>query len=164
MEDRYFKWETDRQLEMQQNALNSMTAKDYAEGRELFKQNGRGSGLDQVQARQKYEKDLKDKYFEEYKDNMSPIDADMKATQDAKSVMSTMAALHNPDQITGGINSNAPMDIGLKNVNSSIGSGWGNKANGESVSRVGSIDDAVKGVDPSVTDATKLNVKLERCK
>lgn len=56
------------------------------------------------------------------------------------------------------------MDIGLKNVNSSIGSGWGNKANGESVSRVGSIDDAVNGVDPSVKDATKLNVKLERCK
>lgn len=163
-EDQYLKWETDRQLEMQQNALNNMTAKDYAEGRELFKQNGRGSGLDQVQARQKYEKDLKDNYFEEYKNNMSPIDADMKATQDAKSVMSTMAALHNPDQITGGINSNAPMDMGLKNVNSSIGSGWGNKAEGEGVSRVGSIDDAVKGVDPSVTDATKLNVKLERCK
>lgn len=31
-------------------------------------------------------------------------------------------------------------------------------------SRVGSIDDAVKGVDPSIKDTTKLNVKLERCK
>jgi len=87
---------------------------------------------------------------------MSPIDADMKATQDSKAIMSTMAILHNPDQIVGGIVSDAPMDKGLTNVNSSLGSGWG--------SRVGSMDDAVKGVDPSVTDTTKLNVKLERCK
>lgn len=163
-EDQYLKWETDRQLEMQQNALNGMTAKDYEKGRELFKQNGRGSGLDQVQARSNYEKDLKEKYFNQYKETMSPMDADMKATQDSKSVMSTMAALHNPDQISAGIMSDAPMDMGLKNVNSSIGSGWGNKATGESVSRVGSIDDAVKGVDPNVKDTTKLNIKLERCK
>lgn len=149
---------------MQQNALNNMTAKEYEEGRELFNKNGRGNGIDQVKARQKYEKDLQEKYAQEYSQTMDPIDADIKATQDAKSVMSTMAALHNPDQITGGIKSDAPMDMGLKNVNSSIGSGWGNKANGESVSRVGSIDDAVKGVDPSVKDVTKLNVKLERCK
>lgn len=163
-EDQYLKWETDRQLEMQQNALNGMTAKDYEKGRELFKQNGRGNGLDQVQARSNYEKDLKEKYFNQYKETMSPIDADMKATQDSKSVMSTMAALHNPDQISAGIMSDAPLDMGLKNVNSSIGSGWGNKAAGESLSRVDSIDNAVKVVDPSVKDATKLNVKLERCK
>lgn len=163
-EDQYLKWETDRQLEMQQNALNGMTIKDYEKGRELFKQNGRGNGLDQVQARSNYEKDLKEKYFNQYKETMSPIDADMKATQDSKSVMSTMAALHNPDQISAGIMSDASMDMGLKNVNSSIGSGWGNKAAGESLSRVDSIDNAVKGVDPSVKDATKLNVKLERCK
>lgn len=163
-EEKYLKWETDRQLEMQQNALNNMTAKDYEKGRDLFNQNGRGNGMDQVQARRDYEDNLQKKYFDQYKKTMSPIDADMKATQDSKSVMSTMAALHNPDQITGGIKSGADMDIGLKNVNSSIGSGWGNKAEGGSVSRVGSIDDAVKGVDPSVKDATKLNVKLERCK
>lgn len=163
-EDRYLKWETDRQLEMQQNALNNMTAKDYLEGREIFKQNGRGSGLDQVQARREYETRLANTKFEENLETMDPITAKQKADADSKDIMSTMAALHNPDQITGGIRSDAPMDMGLKNVNSSIGSGWGNKANGESVSRVGSIDDAVNGVDPSVKDATKLNVKLERCK
>ncbi|NCI77668.1 polymorphic toxin type 15 domain-containing protein [Acinetobacter kanungonis] len=163
-EDQYLKWETDRQLEMQQNALNGMTAKDYEKGRELFKQNGRGSGLDQVQARQNYEKDLADSKFEENLETMDPISARKKADQDSKDIMSTMAALHNPDQISAGIMSDAPMDMGLKNVNSSIGSGWGNKAAGESISRVDSIDDAVKGVDPSVKDTTKLNVKLERCK
>lgn len=163
-EDQYLKWETDRQLEMQQNALNSMTAKDYEKGRELFKQNGRGNGLDQIQARQKYEKDLADSKFEENLETMDPLSARKKADQDSKDIMSTMAALHNPDQISAGIMSNAPMDIGLKNVNSSIGSGWGNKATGETISRVGSIDNAVKGIDPSVKDATKLNVKLERCK
>ncbi|EXA71857.1 polymorphic toxin type 15 domain-containing protein, partial [Acinetobacter baumannii] len=47
-EDQYLKWETDRQLEMQQNALNNMTVKEYEEGRELFNQNGRGNGMDQV--------------------------------------------------------------------------------------------------------------------
>ncbi|MGY5394670.1 polymorphic toxin type 15 domain-containing protein [Acinetobacter sp. NigerLNRRAM0016] len=163
-EDQYLKWETDRQLEMQQNALNAMTAKDYEKGRELFKQNGRGSGLDQVQARQNYEKDLADSKFEENLETMDPISARKKADQDSKDIMSTMAALHNPDQISAGIMSDAPMDMGLKNVNSSIGSGWGNKAAGESISRVDSIDDAVKGVDPSVKDTTKLNVKLARCK
>ena len=163
-EDQYLKWETDRQLEMQQNALNAMTAKDYEKGRELFKQNGRGSGLDQVQARQNYEKDLADSKFEENLETMDPISARKKADQDSKDIMSTMAALHNPDQISAGIMSDAPMDMGLKNVNSSIGSGWGNKAAGESISRVDSIVDAVKGVDPSVKDTTKLKVKLARCK
>lgn len=163
-EDQYLKWETDRQLEMQQNALNSMTANDYQEGRKLFKQKGRGNGLDQVKARQKYEKELSDSKFEENLETMDPMSARNKADKDSKDVMSTMAALHNPDQITGGIKSDAPLDMGLKNVNSSIGSGWGNKATGETVSRVGLIDDAVTGVDPNVKDATKLNVKLERCK
>lgn len=163
-EDKYLKWETDRQLEMQQNALNNMTAKDYEKGRDLFGQNGRGNGMDQVQARREYETRLANTKFEENLETMDPITAKQKADVDSKDIMSTMAALHNPDQITGGIKSDAPMDIGLKNVNSSIGSGWGNKAEGGSVSRVGSIDDAVKGVDPSVKDATKLNVKLERCK
>lgn len=163
-EDQYLKWETDRQLEMQQNALNGMTAKDYEKGRELFKQNGRGSGLDQVQARRDYETRLAASKFEENLETMDPISARKKADQDSKDIMSTMAALHNPDQISAGIMSDAPMDMGLKNVNSSIGSGWGNKAAGESISRVDSIDDAVKGVDPSIKDTTKLNVKLERCK
>lgn len=163
-EDQYLKWETDRQLEMQQNALNGMTAKDYEKGRELFKQNGRGNGLDQVQARQNYEKDLADSKFEANLETMDPISARKKANQDSKDIMSTMAALHNPDQISAGIMSDAPMDMGLKNVNSSIGSGWGNKAAGESLSRVDSIDNAVKDVDPNLKDATKLNVKLERCK
>jgi hypothetical protein len=45
-----------------------------------------------------------------------------------------------------------------------MGSGWGNKATGESLCRINSIDDAVKGVDPSIKDTAKLNVKLERCK
>ncbi|WP_374530836.1 polymorphic toxin type 15 domain-containing protein [Acinetobacter sp.] len=163
-EDQYLKWETDRQLEMQQNALNGMTAKDYEKGRELFRQNGRGSGLDQVQARRDYETRLAASKFEENLETMDPISARKKADQDSKDIMSTMAALHNPDQISAGIMSDAPMDMGLKNVNSSIGSGWGNKAAGESISRVDSIDDAVKGVDPSIKDTTKLNVKLERCK
>ena len=163
-EDQYLKWETDRQLEMQQNALNAMTAKDYEKGRELFKQNGRGSGLDQVQARQNYEKDLADSKFEENLETMDPISARKKADQDSKDIMSTMAALHNPDQISAGIMSDAPMDMGLQNVNSSIGRGWGSHAAGEPISRVDSIDDAVKGVDPSIKDTTKLNVKLERCK
>ncbi|QNX14895.1 hypothetical protein IC793_13090 [Acinetobacter seifertii] len=163
-EDQYLKWETDRQLEMQQNALNSMTAKDYEKGRELFKQNGRGNGLDQVQARRDYEDNLQKKYFDQYKSTMDIIDADIKATKDAKSVMTTMAALHNPDQITGGIMSDAAMDMGLKNVNSSIGSGWGNIAKNEKITRVQSIDDAVSGVGLNAKETTKLNVKLERCK
>jgi|GEM_PF-1639656 len=165
-EDQYLKWETDRQLEMQQNALNNMTAKDYEEGRKLFKQSGRGNGMDQVQARRDYEKDLKERYYKEYSNdpNISPMDAVTKSEKDAKDVMSTMAALHNPDQITGGIKSDAPMDIGLKNVNSSIGSGWGNVPKDSDISRVSSMDEAVKGLEPSVKDTTKLNMKLERCK
>lgn len=163
-EDQYLKWETDRQLEMQQNALNNMTAKDYEEGRELFKQKGRGNGMDQVKARRDYESDLSDSKFEENLKTMDPISARNKADKDSKDIMSTMAALHNPDQITGGIKSDAPMAMGLTNVNSSLGSGWGNNAAGESISRVGSVDNAVKGIDPNVKDTTKLNVKLERCK
>ena len=113
--------------------------------------------------RQEYEKDLSDSKFEENLKTMDPITAKQKADADSKDIMSTMAALHNPDQIVGGANSSAEMDMGLKNVNSSIGSGWGNKAKNESVTRVESIDSAVKGVDPNIKDSTKLNVKLHRC-
>jgi hypothetical protein len=64
-----------------------------------------------------------------------------------------MATLHKPDQILAGIMSIHPWVV--------VG---GNKATGESLCRINSIDDAVKAVEPSVKDATKLNVKLERCK
>ncbi|WP_343579889.1 polymorphic toxin type 15 domain-containing protein [Acinetobacter sp.] len=165
-EDQYLKWETDRQLEMQQNALNNMTVKDYEEGRALYKEKGRGNGLDQEKARREYEKELKDRYYKEYSNNpnISPIEAVTKAEADAKDVMSTMAALHNPDQYIGGIKSEAPITHGLKNVNSSLGSGWKNIPKDEEITRVASMDNAIKDIDPRVRDTTKLNMKLERCK
>lgn len=163
-EDQYLKWETDRQLEMQQNALNNMTATEYEEGRRLYKKEGRGNGLDQEQARTKYQNELEEKYRNEYSKTMGPMDALNKAKEDSKSVMSTMAALHNPDQYIGGLMSKAPLDIGNTNVNSSIGTKMKNIPKGGEITRVTSMDDAVKAIDPSVKDVTKLNIKLERCK
>lgn len=161
-EDKYLKWETDRQLKMQQDGLNSMTVKEYEEGRAIFKESGRGSATAQKKAQDKYEKDLQEQFKKEYQETMSPTQAKAKSIEDAKSVRATLAALHNPDQIVGGAKSTADLTMGNKNVNSSLGTGWKNKAAEADVTRVQGIDNATQNVPNK--DTTKMNLKLERCK
>lgn len=177
--DDYLNEEMDRQLRQQQEGINSLTVAEYDAGRKAFqarkasKGSGRGDGKDQIETRDKFRADLLERYTNEYKENgMSQVEAEQKANTTTDNVMATLAALHNPDQlIDGNLNSKVPMDMGLKNVNSSIGSQWKNVPDDATIdpsdrerTRVGAIDEAIKSIPESERANTRMNVKLERCK
>ncbi|STY90973.1 polymorphic toxin type 15 domain-containing protein [Moraxella bovis] len=177
--DDYLNEEMDRQLRQQQEGINSLTVAEYEAGRKAFqarkasKGSGRGDGKDQEQTRKKFEADLLNRYEREYQElgECNP-ECQKKARETTDKVMKTLAALHNPDQILdGNLNSKVPMDMGLTNVNSSIGSQWKNVPDDATIrpsdrerTRVGAIDEAIKAIPESERANTRMNVKLERCK
>lgn len=177
--DDYLNRETDRQLQMQEAGINSLTVAEYEAGRKAFQArkasqgSGRGDGKDQDQTRKKFEADLLKRYQDEYQElgECNP-ECQKKARETTDNVMATLAALHNPDQILdGNLNSKIPMDMGLTNINSSIGSQWRNVPNDATIdpsdkgrTRVGAIDEAIKAIPESERANTRMNVKLERCK
>lgn len=147
--------EMERQLAGQQAGLNNMTVQEYLEGRERFKQFGRGSGKPAADARAAYEKKVADELTKQYRDaGMSPAEAGSRAKTEAADRMKTLAALHNPDMVAGG--NNAIDDMGDRGVNSSIGSQW--------KGRVGDLDKAALDVPANQRAGMRMNAKLERCK
>lgn len=157
--DEYLKKETDWQLANQQKGLNEMSVDDYLEGRKAFDDKGRGGGGPATVAREEYQESLIEKYKKEYRQQnpkMSPAQAEKQAIAKSGRIMNEMAALHNPDQIAAGANKVDTKSIGLKNVNSSIGSQW--------KTRVEVLDDAAKKVPVNERNTTGMNAKLERCK
>lgn len=177
--DDYLNEEMDRQLRQQQEGINSLTVAEYDAGRKAFqarkasKGSGRGDGKDQEQTRKKFEADLLKRYEREYQElgECNP-ECQKKARETTDNVMKTLAALHNPDQLLDGEHkSKVPMDMGLTNVNSSIGSQWKNVPDDATIdpsdrerTRVGAIDEAIKSIPESERANTRMNVKLERCK
>lgn len=171
--DEYLNQETDRQLKLQEDGINSLTVAEYEQSRDDFRANGRGNGLDQKQTREEYEQYLLELYNERYKKSgMSKTEAKQKSQETTNNIMGTLAALHNPDQVAGGGRSKVPMEMGLKSVNSSIGTFWTKKPNDDTMNesdrhltRIDSIDKAVADL-PADTDKTqtRMNVKLQRCK
>ncbi len=170
--DEYLNQETDRQLKLQEDGINSLTVAEYEQSRDDFRANGRGNGLDQRQTREEYEQYLLELYNERYKKSgMSKTEAKQKSQETTNNIMGTLAALHNPDQVAGGSQSKVPMEMGLQSVNSSIGTFWTKKPNDDTMNesdrhltRVDSIDKAVADL-PADTDKTqtRMNVKLRRC-
>lgn len=79
--------------------------------------------------------------------------AQQQAAAMAAEVMSTLAALHNPDLYAGG--KDVVTEMGDKRVNSSIGSQWR--------SRVGVLDEAANSIPEAERGVTKMNAKLKRC-
>ena len=142
------------QLKRQEEALNRMTVKEFQEARAFFGKNKRkGTGSAQKDARIDYEKLLTRDLREKYEKTESPLKAREMAKAEAKLKMKDIAALHEPDMIAGG--KDAVTNMGDRKVNSSIGSQWR--------SRVSSVDDAAKKIDPVDADRTKMNVKLKNC-
>lgn len=155
--DEYLKKETDWQLGNQQKGLNDMSVDDYVNGRKAFDSNGRGSGAPAVAARDKYEDNLIEKYKKEYKQQgLSTAQAEKQAVAKSGRIMNEMAALHDPDQIAAGVNKVGDKAMGLKNINSSIGSQW--------KTRVEILDEAAAKVPANERSSTSMNAKLERCK
>jgi hypothetical protein len=89
---------------------------------------------------------------------MSLREARLLASSRADNIMSKLAALHNPDMISGGYNTPDPTRIGRADVNSSIGSSWNQKG------RVASIDEQARIARDSGKGGAKLNLKLQVCR
>lgn len=155
--DEYLKKETDWQLTNQQKGLNEMSVEDYINGRKAFNTSGRGSGAPAAKARDDYEASLVSKYRKMFESQgLSVAQASKAAKYKSSTIMNEMAALHDPDQIAAGVNKIGDKAVGLKNVNSSIGSQW--------KTRVQVLDEAAAKIPVNERNSTSMNAKLERCK
>ena len=147
--------EYDRQLRDQEKGLNDMTVKEYLDGRQRYDEIGRkGTGKAQDLARQKYEKELKQKFEDSLLRSDFEGDIEAEAAKLATAKMETLAALHNPDMIAGG--KDVVTALGDRGVNSSIGAQW--------KGRIAELDQAAKEVPEAARAKTKMNTSLSRCK
>lgn len=141
------------QLKRQEDAINRLSVKEFNEARAYFNKNKRsGTGAEQRRARGDYERELTAQLYEEFMQKGVPGPKG-EATKKAKSIMESLAALHEPDMIAGG--KDLVVSMGDKSVNSSIGSQWRN--------RIASIDTEAKAIPDNLQGATKMNVELPIC-
>lgn len=98
--------------------MNELTVDEYLKNREKYLEQGRAIEGTAIQKAAR-EKALNKKIAELFESGMSWEEAEIKA----KSWLKTQAALHNPDQITGGNPRNIG-GVGDSRINSSLGSQW----------------------------------------
>jgi len=86
-------------------------------------------------------------------DKMSPSEAKKISIEQAKETMSSLAALHNPDLIAGGMD--AIGDFGDRQVNSSIGPQW--------KSKIEALKTAAMSAAQGNNSSAHMNVRLHKC-
>jgi hypothetical protein len=148
--------EFDRQLDGQERGLNEMTVEEYLQGREAFENKtvSRDPGVAR-QARAEYEAALgRMRARALIGQGLPPAAAKAQAAREAKDVMKALAALHNPDMVTGGEDKIG--DFGDRNVNSRIGRQWKD--------RIRWLDAQARKIPEAVRQTVKLNARLVRCK
>jgi hypothetical protein len=155
--------EFDRQLVGQEKGLNALTVHEYVTGRAAFTSGDfkRDPGKGRL-ARSQYKKEMNQRHARELMANgMSPSEALHNADIKTLEKMNMLAALHNPDLISGGLD--VITDFGDRQVNSSIGPQW--------KSRVRYLDEAVQSyldadgpINLSEMNAAHMNASLTRCK
>ena len=112
-----------RQLRLQMDGINGMTANEFLEKVSR-------TGTAQKDARERYRQNLREKIREEYgRKGLSDKELEDKVERKVRKEMSGLVALHNPDIVAGGkdIIKDGPDGLPLmgdKWVNSSIGSQW----------------------------------------
>jgi hypothetical protein len=145
--------EFDRQLMGQEKGLNALTIDEYVRGRAAFTGGNTKRNTHVAQtARARYEEYLTDEYAKKFVlQGDSSENSKVLAAQKAKEKMRTLAALHNPDLITGGADNIE--DFGDRQVNSSIGAQW--------KKRVKSMDEAAEQYYLASRRDSSLNVKLD---
>lgn len=150
--DKFDEAEFRRQVQNQQDGLNSLTIQEYLENRERYDNEGRSKEGNAAQ-REAREKALAEKEKELRNKGKSAVEA----KAEAEAWMRTQAALHDPDQIAGG-NPLHVTGMGDRRVNSSLGSQWKNNNNAQG------MYDAIKEIADSMTAeeraTTFLNVRL----
>jgi len=145
--------EYDRQLAGQEKGINDMTVQQYLDGRAAFDPANRSSSVAES-ARLAYSNKLTvNNEAALFAAGIDGEEALSQAQAMTKETMNTLAALHNPDMIAGGVD--VISDFGDRGVNSSIGGQWKD--------RIGDLDKAAEQVPESERVSAKMNVKLVRC-
>ena len=151
-----FLQEYNKQLQAQQDAINSMTADEFKIARDAYLESGRNPAADSLQ--RSLGREFEGQVAESIRRSLinkgtAPSEATTIAKARAKEIRSGLAALHEPDMVAGGWTTPAPIRMGDSNVNSSIGASWSN--------RLPAIDQAVNAAIASGEGSAKLNVRLE---
>ncbi|HFX1080047.1 TPA: polymorphic toxin type 15 domain-containing protein [Pseudomonas aeruginosa] len=158
-----------RQLKRQEDAINNMSAKEFADARAMFektkKANG-GSGrnplADKAQENYRTERreDIARSIYESSTKGGKAVDPKVAAAEAASSadkIMDKLAALHEPDMVAGGWHDPKPSGLGDRSVNSAIGGSWNKKE------RVPMLEDAAKNAVARGNGADMMNVELTIC-
>jgi len=149
------------QLKRQESAINSLSATEYKAARNAFAAVKRNPAADAAQEdlRNQVSANIRRSIGQSLvRGGMSMGQAKIEAVARTKEIMSTLAALHNPDMVAGGWMHPDPTGIGRADVNASIGASWNKK-------------DRIRGMDREAEKAIKdgrgeqkMNVKLEPCR
>ena len=162
--------EYDRQLGLQEKALNNMSVQEYLDNRARWAAMKRaGTAAEQAAARADAIADMAAKETDKLlKTGMGAAEAEAKGLATAQSQAKGMDVLHSPDLGAGG-SSSGTSGLGPSGPNRSIGSNWGqNQVDSPLGDRVGErvrdMDVSATKVPPTEQASTNMNVKLERCK
>ncbi|PTT89448.1 hypothetical protein DBR42_07790 [Pelomonas sp. HMWF004] len=159
-----------KQLQRQQDVLNSMTANEYKAARDAFEAAKRLNPADPRNPLAKGAQEAFRDRFEEMvssriKDSlraanptMGPAQVKAAAAARTEAVMDKLAALHEPDMVAGGWMKPDPTKMGRADVNSSIGGSWNQGG------RIASINNAADEAIGAGLGEQKMNVKLEPCR
>ncbi|NUT62471.1 polymorphic toxin type 15 domain-containing protein [Herbaspirillum sp. C9C3] len=174
-EQKAFLKEMAEQLRRQEEAINNLTASEYAMARDAFKKMNRNPAAGPAQ-------DLERKSVltrmttrintSQRKRGVSPEIAKTQAEIRAKKVMEALAVLHEPDMVAGGWMQHKTQNIGRADVNKSIGASWnqaytppGSRNSGQKpLTRVQEMDREAKHAIDNGRGDQKMNVKLEPCR
>jgi len=174
-EQKVFLKEMAEQLRRQEEAINSLTASEYAMARDAFKKMNRNPAADAAQEshRKDFLADMRDSLTDSMrKQGMNPAEAKTQAGIRAKKLMEKLAALHEPDMVAGGWMQHKTTSIGRADVNKSIGASWnqaytppGSRNSGQKpLTRVQEMDREAKHAIDNGRGNQKMNVKLEPCR
>ncbi|TDY98986.1 UNVERIFIED_ORG: putative RNase toxin 15 of polymorphic toxin system [Herbaspirillum seropedicae] len=174
-EQKAFLKEMAEQLRRQEEAINSLTASEYAMARDAFKKMKRNPAASAAQ--ESHRKGLLEQMSQSIgnslrDDGMHPTEAKTRAGTRAKELMEKLAALHEPDMVAGGWMQHKTANIGRADVNKSIGASWnqaytppGSRNSGQKpLTRVQEMDREAQHAIDNGRGNQKMNVKLEPCR
>ena len=149
-----------KQLQGQQDAINNMSAKDFDDARAAYRANKRNplAKAHQEDLRDERLGDIQMSIAQRLRKTMSRTEAKNIAEQRALQIMSTMAALHEPDMVVGGYNTPGTKRIGRADINFSIGASWNKSGRAQSL-----YDSASLAVKNGKGDEL-MNARLEVCR
>lgn len=149
------------QLRRQQSEINRLTADEFKTARDAYKAAGGRNPLAsemQAQFRENFEERLIASLGASLRrSGLSPAQAEAAAVRRAGEIMEPLAALHEPDMVTGGFSQPDPKHMGRTDINSSIGGSWNQGG------RLSSMDTTANNAISNGNGNANMNVQLRVC-